>query len=262
MARYSAVPYIGPPRSYGAWETTKTGIAIHATANTASAENEASYARNRTDSVSSHFYVDDNSVIQSLDTKFLAWHAGNDEGNSRAVAIEITGQNAWTRQRWLDSVDWNGLAKLCAWICIRHNIAPRHLTVAQMQSGAPGIYTHNDMRLAWGGTDHTDPGPNFPMDYLLTLVSSELEDDMEQTDKLQAKTANAGRSLADTWGDLSNFRDFMIGEIASPTGPSGGPVSPKSPIGKLLALADRPAVVPSAAEIAAEIIRQLSAPSS
>lgn len=259
MARYGAVPFIGPPRSFGGWETAKTGIAIHCTANTASAEDEASYARNRTDSVSSHFYVDHDSVIQSLDTKNLAWHAGNDQGNTRAVAIEITGQNSWSRQRWFDSVDWNGLAKLCAWICTTHNISPRRLTIAEMQIGAAGIYTHNDMRLAWGGTDHTDPGPNFPMDYLLARVGNELEDDMEQTDKLTYATNYSDRRVGQAISDVSNLRDWLVGAAPSPIGPGGKPVDPTSPLGVLLTAATRPA--PSAADIAAEIIKQLSAKS-
>src|SRR5690606_20584217 len=55
-----------------------------------------------------------------------------------------------------------------------HGITPRRLTIAEMKAGRlSGVITHNDMRLAWGGTDHTDPGPNFPMNHLLALLIKE-----------------------------------------------------------------------------------------
>jgi hypothetical protein len=45
------------------------------------------------------------------------------------------------------------------------------------------FYGHDDMRRAWGGTDHTDPGPNFPWDKLFASVNKYLEDeDMAYTD--------------------------------------------------------------------------------
>lgn len=250
MARYEAAPYVGPPNSYGDWETTKTGIAIHATANDATAENEARYAKRRTDETSSHFYVDHDSVIQSLDTKFLAWHAGNDEGNTRAIAVEITGENSWSKQRWLDEVDWNGLVDLCAWICITHNIPAQRLSVTQMRFGSAGIYTHNDMRLAWGGTDHTDPGPNFPMDYLIARIRDELEEDMEQEDQLICETQYDQRHVGNVLADLSNLRDWLIGETPTPHAPGGAPISPTSPLGKILTAAEQPPAVIDANDIA------------
>src|SRR5690606_40333300 len=33
-----------------------------------------------------------------------------------------------------------------------------------------GLITHYEMRDAWGGTDHWDPGPNFPIDHLISLL--------------------------------------------------------------------------------------------
>ncbi len=176
MPRYPQAPYIGPPKGYGHRNnkdarTVKRGIAIHATANTGSDTNEANYATHRTDDTSSHFYVDVDSVTQSLDTSLVAWHSGSERGNDDAISIEITGQIDWSYNRWMQAVDWPELVALVVWLCRTHNITPVRPTLFQMREGwTAGIYTHNDMRLAWGGTTHTDPGPGFPMDHLLTQV--------------------------------------------------------------------------------------------
>lgn len=170
MPIYSSI-YSGPPRSYNSSSTHKKYIAIHNTSNDASAINEASYAKRRTDSISSHYYVDNERIIQSLNTAYRAYHAGSTTGNAYAIAYEITGTNGKSRQWWLDNVQWDLLAKQIATDMKFWGIQNRKLTVAQIEAGsATGIITHNDMRLAWGGTTHTDPGPNFPMDYLLTKV--------------------------------------------------------------------------------------------
>ncbi|SCL42191.1 hypothetical protein GA0074692_6702 [Micromonospora pallida] len=49
-------------------------------------------------------------------------------------------------------------------VCREYDIAPRRATVAEMKANPKvrAFYGHNDMRLAWGGTSHTDPVPTSP----------------------------------------------------------------------------------------------------
>lgn len=182
MAEYTDIPYLGPARWYRKdssgkpVSTYKRYVAIHNTSNKnlASAEAEASYATRRPDQVSSHYYCDHNSLVQSLHTDWVAYHAGSNTGNTHAIAYEITGWNSFSRDRWLASVAWPLLARQIARDCRKHLIEARWLTVAEMKAGQlTGLVTHADMTLAWGGT-HTDPGPNFPKDHLLALVQQEL----------------------------------------------------------------------------------------
>lgn len=171
------VPGVSYIQGRNAYSTTlKYAIAIHNTSNDASADNEASYARRRTDGISSHFYVDKNKVIQSLDTANRAGHAGSNNGNRNAIAVEVTGTNGKSRQWWLANVDWDELGKALASVMRTYGIPNKRLTVAQMRANpkAKGIYSHNDMRLAWGGTTHDDPGPNFPWDKLHNSISKYL----------------------------------------------------------------------------------------
>lgn len=157
-------------------------FAIHATANTASDTAEASYASHRTDGVSAHFYVDADSVTQALDTDRRAGHAGSAYGNNNAIAWEFTGQNSWSRARWLESIAWAEVGRVIAYI-VRHDPdyagwQNRRASVSEMRANprVKALYGHNDMRLAWGGTDHTDPGPSFPWDRLHQAIAEALGD--------------------------------------------------------------------------------------
>jgi N-acetyl-anhydromuramyl-L-alanine amidase AmpD len=175
VAKYASI-WDGPGRNYSKdpdgrpVRTYKKIIVIHNTSNDASDNNEADYAKRRTDGVSSHYYVDRDSIRQSLDTEWRAWHVGSPEGNSTGISYEITGSNSKSRQWWIDNVYWRGLVQQIRADMDVHGIAARTLTIAEMRAGKSGIVTHNQCRLAWGDTTHTDPGPNFPMDYLLQLV--------------------------------------------------------------------------------------------
>lgn len=171
--------YQGPARNYtrnGKGDpvlTRKKYIVIHNTSNPddAPAVNEAGWSRRRPDGVSSHYYADHREVIQMLDTDWRAQHVGSNEGNNHGISYEITGRNSWTRERWLTSVNWQALCEQIAADCHHHQIDVQLLTVAQMKAGTvTGIVTHDQCRLAWGETDHTDPGRNFPLDHLITLV--------------------------------------------------------------------------------------------
>lgn len=176
--RVTSVRYIQGRNSYTDPDGRKYGIAIHNTSNNATAAQEAAYATRRTDGTSAHFYCDDHEVIQSLDTSVRAGHAGSVEGNTHAVAVEITGSNAWTRQRWLASVAWDALGATLASVIRKHwpdgSFKVRRATVTEMRRNPKvrAFYGHDDMRRAWGGTDHTDPGPAFPWDRLFAAVNA------------------------------------------------------------------------------------------
>lgn len=189
------IPYVQGRNDYTDHDNMKYGIAIHNTANDATDDGEASYATRRTDGVSSHFYVDKDSVTQSIDTDDRVGHAGSNIGNNNAIAVEITGVNAKTRSWWLENVAWDKLGEVLAYV-ITHDpdfegFEVRRASVAEMKSNprVKAFYSHDDMRRAWGGTTHTDPGPDFPWDRLFQSVNSALgasggDDDMPTVQEL------------------------------------------------------------------------------
>lgn len=178
--RVPGIPYVQGRNAYTDRDGRKFGIAIHNTSNDASDSAEASFATRRTDGVSAHFYVDGDSVTQSVDTRDRVGHAGSQEGNDNAIAVEITGANGWTRQQWLTGVAWDLLGRVLAQV-IRHHwpdgsFAVRRASVAEMRANpkVKALYGHDDMRRAWGGTTHTDPGPSFPWDRLTGAINAAL----------------------------------------------------------------------------------------
>jgi len=174
--KVSGIPFVQGRNDYPDADGRKYGIAIHNTSNNASDTAEAAYATRRTDGVSSHFYCDKDSVTQSLDTDVRAGHAGSRLGNDNAIAVEITGANAWSRATWLSSVAWDALGRVLAQVCTHHGIAVRRASVTEMVDNpkVKAFYSHDDMRRAWGGTTHTDPGPGFPWDRLFAAVNAAL----------------------------------------------------------------------------------------
>ncbi|MEV0725996.1 peptidoglycan recognition family protein [Micromonospora purpureochromogenes] len=191
------VKYVPGRNDYSDRDGQKYGVAIHNTSNDAPASGEASYATRRTDGVSAHFYVDDREVIQSIDTKYRTGHAGSSAGNENAVSVEITGTNSKSRAWWIANVAWDDLGRVLAAVCRAYDIEPRRASVAEMKANPKvrAFYSHDDMRRAWGGTTHTDPGGNFPWDYLFASVKQAMgpatpppvqEDDMTPEEQRDA----------------------------------------------------------------------------
>lgn len=174
--------YDGPPLGYTKPGYRKKYIGLHNTSNDATAREEASYSKWRPDKTSTHYIGDDVEVIQSLDTALGANHAGSTEGNRYAISWELVGTNGKSRAWWLANLRWDLIVPIMAEDCREYGIEPRLLTVAEMRTGqARGFVTHKLMGEAWGGTDHTDPGPSFPVDHLLALVRAQLTGEIMNT---------------------------------------------------------------------------------
>jgi N-acetyl-anhydromuramyl-L-alanine amidase AmpD len=189
MILLKTATYVGPAHNSSAHEGGWAYIAIHNTSNDATAREEASYARRRTDDVSTHIVVDSTEALQTLTLDRNAWHSGSAWGNSKAISFELRGKNTWSADYWRTVID--RVAPVIAECCVLYAIPVRHLTVEEARKKVmKGFVTHDDMRQAWGGTTHTDPGPNFPMQYLLDTVNKEITGMTEsQTDQHVRATA-------------------------------------------------------------------------
>jgi N-acetyl-anhydromuramyl-L-alanine amidase AmpD len=214
--RVPGIVYVQGRNDYPDHDGRKYGIAIHNTSNNASDTGEASYASRRTDGVSSHFYVDRDSVTQSIDTDDRVGHAGSTEGNNNAIAVEITGGNGKTRGWWLENVAWAKLGAVLAHVIKTdpdyRGFRVRRATVAEMKTNPKikAFYGHDDMRRAWGGTDHTDPGPNFPWDRLFQAVNAALgSSDTEDDDMLTPEARAAVR--AECIAAMETIRPYQAG---------------------------------------------------
>lgn len=113
--------------------------------------------------------------IRMLDDHTIPYHVGG-KGNPRGTGDEHCGSVNLTTAQWLST---RGKAMLDR--SARANAQRAHdrgwslaqcrwLTVSEVARLVPGFCTHNDIRLALGGTTHSDPGRNFPYDWYMSRV--------------------------------------------------------------------------------------------
>lgn len=117
-------------------------LVIHETADPgATADQLMAYWRNNPNAYVVHYTMDlDGDIVyHAMADNRKAWHVGN--GNSYTVGIELchaTNQSDFDKQ-WTEAVKWAGdYLNAKGW-------------------GIDRLLCHNDCRLKWGGTDHTDP---------------------------------------------------------------------------------------------------------
>ena len=148
------------------------------------AENTANYFATLPDGrvVSSHYCVDNDSVIQCVRLGDVAWTVGNTAGNYRGINWEFAGFARQTREQWLDDFGLAMFRQAAPYIradAEKYGIPLKRCSVDDLKARRKGITSHNDLRLAYGGTTHTDPGPNFPWDVFMQIIQ---EDDVSAQD--------------------------------------------------------------------------------
>lgn len=117
----------------------------------------------RTDSVSTHVFVDADIVVQELNSWDRAW-AARETANNLGYHVEICGRASQSVAQWSDKSSAAEVliaAQHVARVCLKLGIPPRWASKTQVQARLPGIITHANVS-AWLEGTHTDPGPNFP----------------------------------------------------------------------------------------------------
>lgn len=179
------------------------GVCIHTTESApgATAQDVTNYQiRSRTGSY--NVMVDDHTTILQNTADWRVWASGN-QGNDILVHLCFVARSAWSRAEWLSHEPMlRRGAKVTADWCRKYGWPARWVNVWNL----PGITTHDATR-AWGGTSHTDPGPNFPHDVFCQMVQDLLDGNTLQEDELSA-------------ADVNHITDFIKGYV----GPIGSDV--------------------------------------
>ena len=142
---------------------------------TTTAERCAAWFQNPSAKVSAHYCVDSDSIVQCVREKDVAWHAPG--ANSDGIGIEHAGRAAQTTADWLDAYGQAMLAlsaELVAGVCGRYRIPVTWLQPADLLAGKRGLTSHNNVSQAFKRGSHWDPGPGFPVERYLRLVSTQL----------------------------------------------------------------------------------------
>jgi hypothetical protein len=195
MAEFPGIPYAGPAAArYGSY--SKRYMVVHCTANNASPANEAAYARRRTDGVGMHFCSDPNTVLQVLESWYGTGHVGSAVGNRYGISWEFVGFLSSSPEYYRQCV--NRAADAMRMVMARWGIPHQWLTDAQLRDGRTrGLVTHLQCSRVLGGSNHTDPGPNFPQQYLIdALNGGHMDHWQDPTVRTQAQRIDAMRGMA------------------------------------------------------------------
>lgn len=172
-------PYVGPvAHDSGTGNLPIIRIVVHCTvgADGTNAMSTVKYFKSEASRGSAHAVVDDNETLICAHDNVVCWHA---PPNPHSLGVELCcsltnkGLGHW------DDADHIAMMKRGAkWVaekCIKHNVPPVKLTVAQVKAGKKGICGHFDVSEAFGQTDHYDPGPYFPWPQFMGYVKAYYE---------------------------------------------------------------------------------------
>ncbi|MEO6205030.1 MAG: peptidoglycan-binding domain-containing protein [Mycobacteriales bacterium] len=117
---------------------------------------------------SSNGGVDEDEYAAYVTYNNTAWT--NPPINTQSDTLELCGFAAWTRAEWL--TEHPGMLEMAArWIAWRasvRGIPIRLITGADAANGKSGILDHKRVNDAFGKSNHTDVGPGFPWDVVIS----------------------------------------------------------------------------------------------
>jgi len=133
------------------------------------------FAGPTTPRASAHYMVDPHSVWCGVRPPNIAWHVGsaNRYGGAASIGIEQSGyayKTDWLAEGWPQQ-QLDRVVDLTASLCDRYGIPRQWVDVAGLRAGKPGISTHGLCTQAGLGTDHTDPGPAWPVDEFMRRLT-------------------------------------------------------------------------------------------
>jgi len=135
------------------------------------AEAVARYFASGSVRASAHYCIDNDTVVQCVRDKDVAWHAPGVNHNS--IGLEHAGYAKQGTPEWNDAYSRQMLAlssALTAQLCTRYSIPVQFVDALGLTRGQRGITTHRAVSDAFRKSSHWDPGPGFPMSDYLAMV--------------------------------------------------------------------------------------------
>ena len=184
---------------------------------------------------SAHYVQDPRKLIQCVGDHTVAYHCGYNTGS---IGWEMCDEQVGPATRWgdLDSRrilkrSAEGVAKLC----LAYDIEPKRPTIKELRRKGPhGIYGHNDSRLAFGHTTHSDPR-DFPWPRFMRMVRQEVaklreaaqpdEPKLPKFQRQDVKFAHVSMKYSDSWSEMRADCDkiFELGKDILTGTEAGGP---------------------------------------
>lgn len=123
---------------------------------------------------SAHACIDNDSIVLCLPPTATAFAAPG--CNADGYQIELAGRAGQGAAGWADAYSQAELRLAAAHarsIAQANNIPLRHLSNAELAAGQAGFIGHDQASQVYGGSDHWDPGPDFPWDQYMSLVTGQ-----------------------------------------------------------------------------------------
>lgn len=116
---------------------------------------------------SAHICVDDNSVVETVKPGDTAWHApfANEDG----YGVEQAGYRNQGSAGWRDPFSTATVRQACRFMATVPDLAhipDAFLSDTDLKNGHSGHVTHEQVDRVYHGSNHTDPGPDFPKSYV------------------------------------------------------------------------------------------------
>jgi N-acetyl-anhydromuramyl-L-alanine amidase AmpD len=174
---YQNIPFV-PAKYFGNVDRKRVDLIVmhsmEASEKGDTAESCARYFANMPASkkASAHYCVDNNSIVQCVQTNDVANAAPG--SNHNGIHIELAGYARQTAAEWLDEYSramLQNAANLCGLVlCPKWNIPIVYVSAGGLKAGRRGFTTHAQVSEAFRRSSHWDPGPGFPMADFLKLV--------------------------------------------------------------------------------------------
>ena len=208
-------------RHHGGRQTPKA-IVLHGTVssdNPGTARAIAEWWRSPSSPVTSAHYVQDpKKLIQCVGDHTVAYHCGYNTGS---IGWEFCDQQVGPATRWNDLDSRRILkrsARGVAQLCLAYGIEPKRPTIKELRRKGPhGIYSHNDSRLAFGHTTHSDPR-DFPWPRFMRMVRQEIAEIREaaEPDRLPRKSdltfAHVSMKFSDSRAEMRADLEKIFGQ--------------------------------------------------
>ncbi len=176
--KFRDIERLGPSQSprHGARVVFALG---HTQEGNGTAESLAGFLNNPNNNASYHYAIDNLTRVAVVDTDMASWSVLN--ANPRAINFCFAGSRAaWTRQQWIDNMR-NGI-RIAAWTIVEDAKKYPYINARAVQArpyklgNVACVADHYFVTKVLGIGDHTDLGPNFPMDLLKADILEYLGD--------------------------------------------------------------------------------------
>lgn len=178
--------YRGPANRHGGKGNKPINyLVLHCTVTSCcnSATAVADYFRRTSRPASAHYVSDAHRDYQVLWDSLIGFHAppnSNSLGFEMCCTLSNEGKGHWRGKGHRKMM--RRTAKLVAQAALHYDVPIRKLSPAELRAGKRGIVGHDDVRDAWGQTNHWDPGPHFPWQQFLNMCREEADKLREQFD--------------------------------------------------------------------------------